>query len=106
GVENLMRRRFAERWLVTFGFGLIHGLGFASVLRDLGIGANGVGAAAIPLVAFNIGVELAQIAIAVSLLPLIWKLLQRPMFPLNQPPALSALIVIAGVYWFVARTLV
>jgi len=106
GVENLMRRRFAERWLVTFGFGLIHGLGFASVLRDLGIGANGVGAAAIPLVAFNIGVELAQIAIAVSVLPLIWKLQQRPMFALKQTPALSALIVIAGVYWFVARTLV
>ena len=38
GLENLWHRHLQHRWLLTFGFGLIHGLGFASVLRDTGIG--------------------------------------------------------------------
>jgi hydrogenase/urease accessory protein HupE len=105
GVENLIRRRFAARWLVTFGFGLVHGLGFASTLRDLGIGALGA-RAAIPLLSFNLGVELAQIAIAALVLPLVWRLEQRPAFTLRHVPALSLLITLAGVYWFVARTLI
>ena len=104
GLENLFDRRLAARWLVTFCFGLVHGLGFASALRELGIG--GLGArAAVPLVSFNLGVELAQIAIAALVLPLVWKLQQRPAFTLRHVPALSLLITFAGVYWFLARTL-
>jgi hydrogenase/urease accessory protein HupE len=104
GIENLIRRRLAARWLVTFGFGLVHGLGFASALRDLGIG--GLGArAAVPLLSFNLGVELTQIAIAALVLPLVWRLEQRPAFALKHVPALSLLITFAGVYWFVSRTL-
>jgi hydrogenase/urease accessory protein HupE len=104
GVENLIRRRLAARWLVTFGFGLVHGLGFASTLRDLGIGALGA-RAAMPLLSFNLGVELAQIAIAALVLPLVWRLEQRPAFTLKHVPALSLLITFAGVYWFLSRTL-
>jgi hydrogenase/urease accessory protein HupE len=128
GLENLIRRRLAARWLVTFSFGLVHGLGFASALRDLGIGGlgtigglggigglgllsrlgsiGGIGArAAIPLLSFNLGVELAQIAIASLVLPLVWRLEHHPAFALKHVPALSLLITFAGVYWFVARTL-
>ena len=104
GLENLFGRRLAARWLVTFSFGLIHGLGFAATLRELGIGGFGA-RAAIPLVSFNLGVELAQIAIAAVVLPLVWRLQQRPAFVLRHVPALSLLIAIAGAYWFVARTL-
>ena len=125
GIENLVRRRLAARWLITFAFGLVHGLGFWSALRDLGIGATGAGAfvgatgadafagvqavtgaqAAIPLLSFNLGVELAQIAIAALVLPVIWKLEQRPSFTLRHVPALSLLITLAGLYWLIARTL-
>ncbi|HEY9503208.1 MAG TPA: HupE/UreJ family protein, partial [Pyrinomonadaceae bacterium] len=104
GLENLFRRRLASRWLVTFLFGLVHGLGFASALRELGIGGFGVGVA-IPLLSFNLGVELAQIAIAALVLPLVWRLEQRPSFTLKHVPALSLLITFAGVYWFLNRTL-
>ena len=104
GAENLIGRRIAARWLVTFGFGLVHGLGFAATLRELGIGTLGA-RAAIPLVSFNLGVELAQIAIAVLVLPLVWRLEQRPTFTLKHVPALSLLITLAGVYWFLTRTL-
>jgi hydrogenase/urease accessory protein HupE len=104
GLENLFGRRVAARWLVTFVFGLVHGLGFASALRELGIG--GLGArAAIPLVSFNLGVELAQIAIAAVVLPLVWRLQQRPSFTVRHAPALSLAITLAGIYWLVARTL-
>jgi hydrogenase/urease accessory protein HupE len=104
GLENLFGRRVAARWLVTFGFGLVHGLGFASALRELGIGGLGV-RAFFPLLSFNVGVELAQIAIAALVLPLVWKLKQRPVFALKHVPALSLLITLAGVYWFLTRTL-
>jgi hydrogenase/urease accessory protein HupE len=104
GLENLFDRRLAARWLVTFSFGLVHGLGFASALQELGIGRLGV-RAALPLLSFNVGVELAQIAIAALVLPLVWKLKQRPVFTLRHVPALSLLITLAGVYWFLARTL-
>src|SRR6185295_3996903 len=57
GVENLLRKDYRRRWLLTFAFGLIHGFGFASVLRELGIGANG-GGVAVPLFSFNLGVEI------------------------------------------------
>lgn len=104
GLENLFRRRVAERWVVTFVFGLVHGLGFASALRELGIGGLGL-RAAVPLLSFNLGVELAQIAMAAVVLPLVWKLEQRPAFALKHVPALSLLITFAGVYWLLARTL-
>ena len=103
GLENLFGRRIAARWLVTFVFGLVHGLGFASALRDLGVGGPGINAI-IPLVSFNVGVELAQIAISALVLPLVWRLEQRPAFTLKHVPALSLLITFAGVYWFIART--
>jgi hypothetical protein len=83
---------------------LIHGLGFASTLRELGIGGFGA-RAAIPLLSFNLGVELVQIAIAAVVLPLVWRLQQRPAFALKHVPALSLLITLAGVYWLLARTL-
>lgn len=105
GVENLCGRRLTSRWLVTFVFGLVHGLGFASILREMGIG--GLGArVAIPLLSFNLGVELAQIAIAALVLPLVWRMEKRPSFTLKHVPALSLLITFAGLYWFLVRTLI
>lgn len=105
GIENLVHRQLARRWLVTFGFGLIHGLGFAQILRELGIATMGI-QGAVPLLSFNLGVELAQLSIAAITLPLIWRLQRRPAFMLKHAPALSLLLTLAGVYWFIARTVV
>src|SRR4030095_11994348 len=75
GVENLWRRGDEPRgrWALTFAFGLIHGFGFASVLRDLGVGAGAQGIV-MPLFTFNLGVELGQVAIASVVLPIVWQL--------------------------------
>jgi hypothetical protein len=103
GIENLFRRGDPKgRWLLTFAFGLVHGFGFASVLREMGVGANG-GGLVVPLVSFNLGVELGQIAIAAIALPLIWSLRTRPVFVRRWVPAASSMVAVLGSFWFVQR---
>ena len=104
GIENLFRRDLNRRWMLTFGFGLVHGLGFATVLRDLGVGANG-GSVAVPLLSFNLGVELGQLTIASVALPLIWKLSRLPRFETVYVPACSVVVSLAGGWWLLQRTL-
>ena len=59
---------FAEgAWMVAFGFGLLHGFGFANALRDLGLQH---GQLALTLFGFNLGVEIGQLAIVLVFLPL------------------------------------
>jgi hypothetical protein len=103
GIENLIRGGAPKwRWLLTFAFGLIHGLGFASALKERGVGSNG-GSIIMPLVSFNLGVEFGQIAIAAVALPLIWKLRSNPMFVARWVPACSVLVALLGAFWFVQR---
>ena len=103
GIENLLRSGVPKaRQLVTFGFGLIHGFGFASVLREMGIGA-GTGGVALRLLSFNVGVELGQIMVAGVALPIIWKLRANPLFVARWVPACSAVVVLLGSFWFVER---
>jgi hypothetical protein len=103
GIENLVRGGDPKgRWLLTFGFGLIHGLGFASALKDLGVGSDGK-SIVVPLVSFNLGVEVGQIAIAAVALPLIWKLRTNPAFVAKWVPACSVLVAALGAFWFVQR---
>ena len=101
GVENLFRRTESRaRYAVTFAFGLVHGLGFAGALADIGLGD----APALPLLSFNLGVELAQMALVAPLFPLLAWARTFPATTLATK-ALSAAIALAGVYWFVDRTL-
>lgn len=106
GVENLLRggNEPRWRWALTFAFGLIHGFGFASVLRELGVGADGRGIVA-PLFTFNLGVELGQLVIAALVLPLLQSLRRHSFFLRRGVPALSALVALLGTYWFVERAL-
>jgi hydrogenase/urease accessory protein HupE len=105
GVENLVRRGAEPRgrWALTFGFGLVHGFGFASVLRELGIGSGGH-SLVMPLFTFNLGVEIGQVTIAAIALPIIWQLRKRPGFIRRGVPVLSGLVAAAGLYWFLERT--
>ena len=105
GIENLLRRgrEPVGRWALTFAFGLIHGFGFASVLRELGVGRNGAGVA-LPLFTFNLGVELGQISIAALVLPIVWQLRKNEAFVRRAIPALSAVVAALGLYWFLLRT--
>jgi hydrogenase/urease accessory protein HupE len=103
GIENLLRGDVLNaRRMVTFGFGLIHGFGFASALSEAGIG-SGTGGIVLPLFSFNLGVEAGQIMVAAAALPIIWKLRENPMFIARWAPACSAVIVLLGSFWLVER---
>ncbi len=87
-------------WMVAFGFGLIHGFGFANVLADLALPA---GTLAIALVSFNVGVELGQLAIVAVFFPLAFLVRRRGFY---QPVKLrlgSALISAVAIGWIVQR---
>jgi hypothetical protein len=97
--ENLWLRDTRHRWILTFGFGLVHGFGFANVLRDLGLPSEGL---IVSLLAFNVGVEIGQVTIVVLLLPLIlWLSVQS--FHERVVQLASALILLFGLGWLVER---
>ena len=100
-IENLWKARYTHgRLLVVFVFGLIHGLGFASALRDLTIPKDALVAA---LVGFNLGVEGGQLAvIAGALLLTGWIRDQRNYRRWVAIPG-SVAIGLIGVYWTVER---
>ncbi len=70
-LNNLVPLVGDGRWKITFVFGLVHGFGFASVLKDLGLAQGTIAA---PLLGFNLGVELEQHMIVAAFLPLAWAL--------------------------------
>lgn len=105
GVENLwaLRRGSAQaalrhRWALSFAFGLVHGFGFAAVLRDLRLPRA---ALATSLVSFNLGVECGQVCIVVAALPLLSHLRRAPRFA----PAASACVAALGGLWLLNRLL-
>lgn len=105
GAENLFRGEHPKgRSLLTFSFGLVHGFGFAGVLREMGIGAGGSGIL-IPLFSFNLGVEIGQLCIASLVLPVIWWLHSKPSIGKYLTPVGSSIAVLGGAYWFIERTL-
>ena len=106
GLENLLRRgEPRRRWLVTSFFGLIHGFGFASVLRETGVGTAGR-SLLLPLFSFNLGVELGQLSVVAVLLPVLWQLRTRSAFARYGVPAVSVVVVLLGSYWLLRRTVI
>lgn len=105
GVENLFRQVQGSRWQLTFGFGLIHGLGFATALSDVGVGTSGHAGIFVPLASFNAGVEAGQIAVAAVFVPLLWRVSRVPALHGRLSCAWSLLVVAAGGYWLIDRLL-
>jgi len=108
-MENFFSRDIDSRWRVTFAFGLIHGFGFASALREFGLPANAVVPA---LAAFNIGVEVGQVAIVSIVVPALIVLDRlmatdraKPVRTASLVYALSLLISLLGSYWLLTRLL-
>ena len=103
GLENILAKGDPHgRWMLTFAFGLIHGFGFASVLREMGVGAHS-GGVAMPLFSFNLGVELGQLAVAIIALPIIWQLRKKEIFLRRGVPACSVIVALLGAFWFLQR---
>jgi hypothetical protein len=97
--ENFLIRQADHRWILTFIFGLVHGFGFANVLRDLGLPTKGL----VPsLLAFNVGVEIGQLCIVAVLFPItLWIAKQK--FQHQMVFGLSSVILLLGLVWFLER---
>ena len=102
GVENLLGQRGRARWWLVFGFGLIHGFGFAGALTELGFGSSARDVA-VALLSFNAGVELGQLAAAAVMLPVVWIVRSRPAWHARLQPVCSMIIVAAGTVWLIER---
>ena len=72
---ELLHHRGSHRWMLTFAFGLVHGLGFSSVLRER---LQDLQSIAVPVVSFNLGVELGQISILLVVLPVLTLIRRAP----------------------------
>jgi len=98
-VENFFVQESDQRWLISFAFGLMHGFGFANVLRELGLPPRGLIAS---LLSFNVGVEIGQLVIVLLTFPCVLFVLKtrwRKQFIY----ATSTCILIFGAAWFVER---
>lgn len=88
------------RLAVVFGFGLLHGLGFASALQETGLPR---GAELPALAAFNLGIELAQIAVIVAALATLRLVVRVARNPLVVSRGATACVAIAGLVWTIGR---
>jgi len=101
-LNNLWPLFHGRRALVAFAFGLIHGFGFASVLRDLGLPKASL---LLSLVGFNVGVEVGQIAIVAVFLPLAFLMRNSILYRKGILGAGSCLIALVALAWLAERSL-
>jgi hypothetical protein len=101
-IENIVRPDVRWRFALTFGFGLVHGLGFASVLAVL-LPPDHVIA---PLLGFNLGVEIGQLVIVAIALPLAWlaaRELGADRYRRGAMPVLSVALAALAIKWLIER---
>jgi len=89
-----------RRWLVAFGFGLIHGFGFASVLTELGLPKD---ALVLSLLGFNVGVEIGQLVIVACFLPAAYLLRNSPLYRKGVLVGGSILTLLVALVWLAER---
>jgi hydrogenase/urease accessory protein HupE len=103
GADNLLvgtTGRDMRAW-IALAFGLVHGFGFANVLREFGLPAEALGWS---LFAFNLGVEIGQLAIVLAIAGTLGLVRQRNQAAARRLAFAGSIVVIAaGAYWFVER---
>jgi hypothetical protein len=98
--NNLWPMVERRRWQVAFGFGLIHGFGFASVLTELGLPAD---ALLLSLLGFNLGVEIGQLVIVACFLPVAYLLRNTPFYRKGVLVGGSVLTMLVALVWLAER---
>ena len=99
-LNNLRGTIEGRRWVMAFGFGLLHGFGFASVLADLGLPQ---GALVLALVGFNLGVEVGQLAIVAVFLPLAFAMRRTRFYQFGVLKIGSLMVAALATWWLVQR---
>lgn len=101
-VENIMTNKLhAWRPFIVFAFGLLHGLGFAGILTEIGIPRSDF---ILGLISFNVGVELGQLTVILLAWLAVGWAMKRNWYRTRIAIPASLFIAIIGAYWFVERT--
>ena len=104
GVENIYRAQTNTtgytRMPIIFAFGLLHGLGFASVLGDLGLAQSQY---ALSLISFNIGVELGQLTVIALAFICLYPLRSKVWYQKRLVLSLNIAIAAIAIYWLIER---
>jgi len=101
GIENWFAKDIGRRWLITLPFGFIHGFGFANVLREMELPRRALGWS---LFSFNIGVEIGQLLVVVTVAFAFAVLRSRSEWARRRLVFAGSIVVIAaGAFWFIQR---
>ncbi|HUS30486.1 MAG TPA: HupE/UreJ family protein [Kofleriaceae bacterium] len=101
-VEDIVKPDVRWRFFLTFGFGLVHGLGFAGTLSELLPPRDVV----VPLLCFNVGVEIGQLTIVAVVLPALYLVargLGAPAYRRYALPVVAGAFALVALQMFVAR---
>lgn len=100
-LENIVGARLERRWMIAFGFGLVHGFGFSFALREsLQFAGSHLLSA---LLSFNVGVELGQVLVLLAAIPVLDWLFRRVVAERMGTIILSALVAHTAWHWMSAR---
>jgi hypothetical protein len=87
-------------WIMAFGFGLVHGLGFAGALANLSLPRH---ARVLALASFNVGVEVGQLVLVLLVMPILYALSRRRWYPRLVMGAGSLGIAWMAIVWVLER---
>lgn len=99
-VENLLVKTLKWRWALTFCFGMIHGVGFASSISDIGFDKTYL---VTSLLSFNAGIEIGQLVVVGIVLPILLKLRSNAGAYTVFYRVASGCIFLIAAYWLVQR---
>jgi hypothetical protein len=99
-VNNVFPLVTEARWRIAFVFGLLHGFGFASVLTEMGLVQ---GARLVSLLAFNLGVEVGQLAVVLAVMPVAFLLRSTAFYRRAVMPWGSVGVAALALVWLVQR---
>lgn len=100
-IENIVGAKLHRRWLIAFGFGLVHGFGFSFALREsLQFAGSHL---AVSLLTFNIGVEIGQVLVLALTIPLLSYVLLRLVPERTGIIILSAFVAHSAWHWIIDR---
>jgi hypothetical protein len=100
-LENIVAARLERRWLITFGFGLVHGFGFSFILRQTMQFAGQH--LLVSLLSFNVGVELGQLLVLLLMIPALELLFRFVVAERTGTIIVSALVTHTAWHWMIER---
>lgn len=94
---------YKKEWLLAFGFGFIHGFGFANAMREMNLESINFLSA---VLGFNFGVEIGQVVIVLIILPLLYTLSLKDVYKHYIAPALSYIVIAIALLWTIERAFI